>query len=83
METRFISGSEYVDRKSYIKARDENSQLHERIVGLQAEVERLLEVVIGWREHDWPEWFCRRTAEAIADRVRETQALIKEVRGDD
>ena len=23
--------------------------------------------VIGWRENDWPEWFDRRTAEAVAE----------------
>lgn len=22
--------------------------------------------VMGWREHDHPEWFCRRTAECLA-----------------
>lgn len=37
---------------------------------LRTEVERLKafrDAVAGWRENDWPEWFCRRTAEAIAD----------------
>ena len=24
--------------------------------------------VQGWRENDWPEWFCRRTAEALVER---------------
>ena len=35
------------------------------------EVKAVLDTVYGWRENDHPEWFCRRTAEWIADRVRE------------
>lgn len=35
METRFIEGGEYVDRKTYIMVRDENSQLRERIAELE------------------------------------------------
>lgn len=41
METRFIDGGEYVDRATYISARNENSQLREHIAGLEREVERL------------------------------------------
>lgn len=29
--------------------------------------------VVGWREYDQPEWFCRRTAETIADLGREQE----------
>jgi hypothetical protein len=39
-----------------------------------AEITRLRNIikfrVLGWREHDWPEGFDRRTAEMIADNVR-------------
>lgn len=31
---------------------------------------QIIERVVGWRERDWPEGFCRRTAELIADEVR-------------
>jgi hypothetical protein len=37
------------------------------------EIERLRAVyerTVGWRECDHPEWFCRRTAEWMADRAR-------------
>lgn len=48
----------------------------ERITELEQEVERLKafrEAVVGWRENDWPEYFCRRTAEMVADRGREAE----------
>ena len=32
------------------------------------------EVITGWREFDHPEWFCRRTAEYMADLMREASA---------
>lgn len=38
------------------------------------EIERLRrfrDAVIGWRECDWPEGFCRRTAQLIADNAKE------------
>lgn len=47
------------------------------VCGYQAELERLRhevgngrEVVVGWREWDWPEGFDRRTAELIAEQYR-------------
>ncbi len=33
-------------------------------------VEVELSAVYGWRENDHPEWFCRRTAEYVADLAR-------------
>ena len=42
-----------------------------------AEYERLSterSAVLGWREYDHPEWFCRRTAEYMADLMREASA---------
>ena len=41
METRFIDGGEYIDRKTYIETRDENSRLRERIAELQYIVDQL------------------------------------------
>jgi hypothetical protein len=41
------------------------------------------QAVVGWRENDWPEYFCRRTAEMVADRGREaTQERPVEEKGD-
>jgi len=31
------------------------------------QLEAFHSAVLGWREHDQPEWFCRRTAESVAD----------------
>lgn len=59
----------------------EAAELHHRIQSLEsqlaesraensAEVERLRAfrvAVMGWRTHNHPEWFCRRTAEMVAD----------------
>lgn len=42
----------------------------EKIMAEIALLKRGLSVVMGWREYDWPEGFCRRTAEEIANRVR-------------
>jgi len=36
-----------------------------------AELKRFKSTILGWRENDWPEWFCRHTAEALADRGKE------------
>lgn len=41
-----------------------------------ARVEAFRSAVIGWRENDWPSWFCRATAEAVAERG--TEALEKD-----
>jgi hypothetical protein len=38
-----------------------------------AELEAFKSAVIGWRENDWPEGFCRGTAELIVERAKETQ----------
>ncbi len=43
---------------------------------MAAHVERLnafRSAVCGWRENDWPEGFCRRTAEMLADRGRQAE----------
>lgn len=37
--------------------------------------EERLRRVIGWRENDWPEGFCRRTAEMIAELATPRQLL--------
>lgn len=31
-----------------------------------AELRAFKDAVMGWREYDWPEGFCRRTAEMLA-----------------
>ena len=36
---------------------------------LQTENERMRNLVVGWREYDWPEGFDRYTAQLIADRL--------------
>lgn len=36
-----------------------------------AEMEAFRSAVIGWREKDHPEWFCRRTAQWMADNAEE------------
>jgi len=44
------------------------------LVHCQKKVQHLNDVinsVIGWRENDWPEGFDRRTAELIAEHVKE------------
>lgn len=41
-----------------------------RVTMLETEIEKLREFrmrVIGWREHDWPSGFDRRTAQFVAD----------------
>ena len=53
METRFIEGGEYVDRKTYIETRDENSRLRERI----EELERICKTEFDdLSEGDYSEW---------------------------
>lgn len=49
-------------RKENRKVRDENTTLT-----------AFREAVVGWRENDWPDYFCRRTAEMVADRGREAE----------
>lgn len=34
-------------------------------------LEAFKSAILGWRENDWPEGFCRMTAELLADRGRE------------
>lgn len=56
------------------------SQLAESRAENSAEVERLRAfraAVLGWRIHNHPEWFCRRTAETVADygRAGEEQTI--------
>lgn len=38
---------------------------------LNVENKTIRDLVIGWREHDWPEGFDRRTAQMIADHVEQ------------
>ncbi len=40
---------------------------------LEAQQKIIDEIIIGWREHDYPEGFCRFTAQYISDRVQATQ----------
>ncbi|MEE8481767.1 MAG: hypothetical protein V3S12_00310, partial [Acidiferrobacterales bacterium] len=39
-------------------------------------LEAALSAVYGWRENDHPEWFCRRTAEYVADLARAALAEL-------
>ena len=44
----------------------DNEQLTAERDALREDKARLL----GWRENDWPEGFCRRTAEALCEHVK-------------
>lgn len=64
--------------QAYIKSLE--SQLAESWAENSAEVERLRAfrvAVLGWRTHNHPQWFCRRTAEMVADygRAGEERAI--------
>jgi hypothetical protein len=39
----------------------------EKLESRVAELEAFRAAVIGWRENDHPEWFCRKTAEYVAE----------------
>jgi hypothetical protein len=55
------------------------SERHEMREIAESEVNQLKafkDSVIGWRENDWPEGFCRATAELMSERAKES--LIKE-----
>lgn len=60
----------------YFSHQTELESLRQQVQDLKAENERLRNfrsAVCGWRERDWPAWFCRKTAEAIADFGRELE----------
>jgi outer membrane translocation and assembly module TamA len=77
-------GSDAVSTKCYVITGNNKQQSicweggadYEAIRYLQkriAELEAFKSAVIGWRENDWPEGFCRGTAELIVERAKETQ----------
>lgn len=51
----------YLYRASEILAKPDSQEIE----SLRAEVELLKSCLVGWREHDWPEGFDRRTAEMM------------------
>jgi len=50
---------------------DEMREIEQQLAAARAFIVRLRDTVIGWRERDHPDGFDRRTAEIIADWIRE------------
>ena len=58
--------TELCDVVQSLQALNAADSSRERVEELQA----FKDAVVGWRENDWPEGFCRRTAEMIAENAK-------------
>ena len=65
--------------KYIVPGTDDEFRMRQAAIHLRAaeahikKLEAFKSAVVGWREHDHPEWFCRRTAEEVVNYGRSAE----------